>query len=106
MTPEAEAARDLYVRAVHRLRDMVEPLRNAGWSDEQIACHLVHQRNLLKKAVRRRDLPEDVKRMEARNMAIYGDPVGAGPQWFYRKYGSWAEVIEAACRPADLRQGL
>lgn len=47
-----------------------------------------------------------VKLIERRNIAKYGNPVGPGPEWLYKKYGSWELVIEAACRPFFLSKSL
>jgi hypothetical protein len=63
---------------------------------------MVQRRNELKHEARLADDPVIVWAMERRNLIKYGDPLGPGPDWLYRKYGSWRAVIDAACRPADL----
>ncbi len=106
MADDVAARRAAYVAAVRRLRDEVDPLRDAGWSEEAIARHCVARRNMVKQAARADDPADVVTMMAARNLRKYGDPVGPGADWFFAKYGSWAEVIEAAFRTADLSQGL
>lgn len=84
------------------LRSRADELRDLGWSEEAIARDLVSARNALKQAVRAEDDPGIVALLEARNRAKYGDPVGPNAEWLRARYGSWAEVIDAACRPARL----
>lgn len=100
----ALARRAAYVAAVSALKDEAERLLAQGTSEEQVARLLVARRNGIKLQFRANDDPELVKLMEARNRAKYGDPVGPGPDWLFAKYGSWQQVIEAACRPANLRR--
>src|SRR3546814_16466934 len=71
-----------------------------GESPEAIARDLVQRRNALKQRFRADDDPGVVALMEQRNRLKYGDPIGPDADWRFRKYGSWAAGIAAACRPA------
>ena len=102
MADSREQRRREYENAVRNLIARAEELRIAGLDDEAVARELVFARNELKRRARHDDDPEDVRLMEARNLARYGDPLGPPPEWLFRKYGSWAAVIDAACRPARL----
>jgi hypothetical protein len=77
-------------------------LRARGWTEQRVARALVDRRNRLKIASRKRDDAGAVAAMEARNIAKYGNSIGPDADALHRKYGSWAAVIEAACRPARL----
>lgn len=96
--------RRAYEADVRALATEAETLRSAGASDERIARHLVLMRNELKRRFRSEDDPAIVALMERRNMAKYGDVLGPDAEWLFRKYGSWAEVIAAACLPARLAE--
>lgn len=77
-------------------------MRAAGHGDEAIARALVQRRNALKVEFRADDDPRIVTLIEARNRARYGDPIGPDAEYLFVKYGNWASVIAAACRPASL----
>lgn len=92
-----------YMAAVRALANEAAELLAGGAGDEEVAGIMVARRNDIKRQFRAADDPELVALMEARNRAKYGHPVGPGPDWLFEKYGSWKQVIEAACRPAGLR---
>jgi len=94
--------RATYEAAVRELRGEAERLLAEGVSEEAVARRLVRRRNELKHEARLADDRAVVSLMERRNLLKYGDPLGPGPDWLRRKYGSWQGVIDAACRPADL----
>ena len=92
-----------YEGAVRALRQDAEALLAGGADEPEVARTLVQRRNAIKRSFRDSDPPEIVQLMEARNLAKYGDPLGPDAEWLFAKYGSWRLVIEAACRPANLR---
>nr|WP_294171091.1 hypothetical protein [uncultured Sphingomonas sp.] len=91
-----------YEAEVRLLGELAASLRREGWGDERIARELVERRNMLKLEFRRFDSPEVLVLIEARNRAKYGNAVGPDAEGLLRRYGSWAEVIGAACRPSKL----
>lgn len=102
MAASREERRRAYEQAVVGLRARADKLLAEGRDEEAVARELVAARNELKRQARLADDPDDVRLMELRNLARYGDPLGPGPEQLFRKYGSWVGVIEAACRPARL----
>ncbi len=102
----AKSAREAYKRAVEDLALVAEALKREAKGDEEIARTLVAMRNGLKKNFRAFDPPAAVALMERRNQAKYGDPLGPNADWFYKRCGSWALVVDAACRPARLSDSL
>lgn len=69
---------------------------------ELVAKYAVDARNELK-AKFRQGLPNEMlEAIEARNIAKYGNGLGPTVTDQIARYGSWAKVIDAACRPAQL----
>ncbi|QDY81101.1 hypothetical protein FQU76_17495 [Streptomyces qinzhouensis] len=84
-------------------------MRAAGAPEEEIARRLVQLRNDAKEITRAGMSPEEVQRLEARNIAKYGNPLGPTADQLYAKYGSWEAVTAAATRtsvPVDRELGL
>ncbi len=77
----------------------------AGRSVESVAREAVERRNGLKLRYRANAPPAIIARLELRNLVKYGHPVGPDADAFFRKYGSWEEVLAAASRPASLASG-
>ncbi|AJT63269.3 hypothetical protein T261_1583 [Streptomyces lydicus] len=102
MSPkEREKARETrvqYHRLLDRMHDTVDAMRAQGKSDEDIARKVVDMRNQAKDITRSGMSPEDVKALEERNIKKYGNPLGPTADQQFARYGSWAEVIEAAMR--------
>ncbi len=73
-------------------------MRAEGRSEEEIARRLVRMRNDAKDITRAGMSPEEVARLEARNIEKYGNPLGPTADQLYAKYGSWEEVGDAATR--------
>ncbi|MFD9421305.1 hypothetical protein [Streptomyces sp. NPDC060054] len=101
-TPEEKAqARQVRVR-YHQLLDEMESaeqrMREESRSDEEIARVLVTMRNEAKDIARAEMSPVAVAVLETRNLAKYGNPLGPTADQQYAKYGSWAEVSDAATR--------
>ena len=94
--------RRAYETRVRALANLAVRLRARGWTEQEVARALVDRRNRLKLRARALDDPADVALMEIRNRAKYGNPLGPNADMLYRKYKSWAAVIEAACRPGRL----
>ncbi|MEU5160265.1 hypothetical protein AB0G74_11735 [Streptomyces sp. NPDC020875] len=112
-TPEQrEKSRDIRMMYHGLLLDMDREeceMRAAGASEEQIARRMVQLRNDAKEITRAGMSPEEVRRLEERNIAKYGNPLGPTADQLYAKYGSWAAVTAAATRtsvPVDRELGL
>ena len=73
-------------------------MRENGDSPEAIARAVSDLRNQAKIDARSTMKPEQVAKLEARNMEKYGDPIGPTPEALFTKYGSWEGVIEASFR--------
>lgn len=97
-------SREDYEASVRALLISAQMLWSRGLSDEAVARELVALRNKLKIQARS-GLPDQVlRRLEARNLAKYGDAIGPTPEFLYERYGNWRAVIDASARPADLRK--
>ncbi|MFH8616610.1 hypothetical protein ACH4E8_16230 [Streptomyces sp. NPDC017979] len=84
-------------------------MRAAGASEEEIARRMVQLRNDAKEITRAGMSPEEVRRLEERNIAKYGNPLGPTADQLHAKYGSWPAVTAAATRtsvPVDRELGL
>ncbi|RSS72817.1 hypothetical protein [Streptomyces sp. WAC06614] len=77
-------------------------MRQDGRSEEEIARTLVQMRNDAKDVTRAGMSPEEVRRLEERNMKKYGNPLGPTADQLHAKYGSWQEVSAAATRSNQL----
>ncbi|MFD5555740.1 hypothetical protein ACFWIA_18110 [Streptomyces sp. NPDC127068] len=104
-TPEERVtSRDVRMRYHGLLVDMDREecaMRARGASEEEIARRMVALRNDAKEITRAGMSPEQVRRLEERNVAKYGNPLGPTADQLYAKYGSWAEVTEAATRTSE-----
>jgi hypothetical protein len=87
-----------YLQMVNDMHAVQAQMEAEGASEEQIARALVQLRNAAKVAARAAMDPGDVAALEARNMAVYNDPIGLSTDYLYAKYGSWRAVIDAAYR--------
>ncbi len=97
-------SREEYESATKALLTLANTLREKGNDSETIARVMVEQRNALKSKFREGIPAVILERIEARNMAKYGYPIGPTPEALLQKYGSWDEVIAAAARPANLNR--
>ncbi|MFF6972557.1 MULTISPECIES: hypothetical protein [Streptomyces] len=84
-------------------------MRAAGASEEEIARRMVQLRNEAKEITRAGMSPDEVRALEERNIAKYGNPLGPTADQLYAKYGSWEAVTAASTRtsvPVDRELGL
>jgi hypothetical protein len=103
--PPSDRRKD-YEFKVRSLATLAVKLRARGWTEQRVARALVDRRNRLKRRAREFDDPIAVSLMRMRNLAKYDNPIGPDADALYRKYRSWAAVVEAACRPARLSDSL
>ncbi|MFF0435198.1 hypothetical protein ACFYU9_23565 [Streptomyces sp. NPDC004327] len=95
---EAQRTRMSYHRLLEDMHRTEADMRAQGASDEEIARELVDMRNQAKEITRAGMSPEEVRILEERNMAKYGNPLGPTADQLYAKYGSWDKVIDASMR--------
>lgn len=95
---EAQQTRMRYHGLLEDMRRTAARMQEDGATDEEIARKLVDMRNQAKEITRAGMTPEEVRILEARNQAKYGNPLGPTADRLYAKYGSWQEVIAASTR--------
>ncbi|MEU6984130.1 hypothetical protein ABZ946_11965 [Streptomyces sp. NPDC046324] len=95
---EAQRTRMQYHELLEDMHRTEANMREAGASDEEIARELVDMRNQAKAITRAGMTPEEVRVLEARNIAKYGNPLGPTADQLYAKYGTWQQVIDASMR--------
>ncbi|MFE6846785.1 hypothetical protein [Streptomyces sp. NPDC057686] len=95
---EAQRVRMSYHELLEDMHRTEADMRAAGATDEEIARELVDMRNQAKAITRAGMTPEEVRILEERNVAKYGNPLGPTADQLYAKYGSWQQVIDASMR--------
>ncbi|MFJ5138526.1 hypothetical protein [Streptomyces sp. NPDC088707] len=95
---EAQRTRMRYHGLLEDMHRTEAAMREAGATDEEIARELVDMRNQAKEITRAGMTPEEVRILEQRNIAKYGNPLGPTADQLYAKYGSWQQVIDASMR--------
>jgi hypothetical protein len=95
---EARTIRMAYLALIGDMDRERCALRAAGSSPEEIARRLVDMRNEAKEITRAGMTPQDVQRLEDRNTAKYGSPLGPTADQLHAKYGSWELVADASTR--------
>ncbi|MGP3689214.1 hypothetical protein ACTVZO_31695 [Streptomyces sp. IBSNAI002] len=95
---EAQRTRMRYHGLLEDMHRTEANMREAGASEEEIARELVDMRNQAKEITRAGMTPEEVRILEERNIAKYGNPLGPTADQLYAKYGSWQKVTDASMR--------
>ncbi|MGW6568488.1 hypothetical protein [Streptomyces sp. NPDC054975] len=95
---EAQRTRMRYHGLLEDMRRTEANMREAGASEEEIARELVDMRNQAKEITRAGMSPEEVRILEERNIAKYGNPLGPTADQLHAKYGSWEKVTDASMR--------
>lgn len=95
---EAQRTRIRYHDLLEAMHRTEADMRAAGASEEEIARELVDMRNQAKEITRAGMTPEEVRVLEERNQAKYGNPLGPTADQLYAKYGSWEQVTDASMR--------
>ena len=60
-------------------------MTSEGFSKEDIAKHVVDARNQQKVTARANMTAEEVAGLEARNIELYGNPIGPDSQWLFNR---------------------
>ena len=89
------AQRQAYHESLSELYRMIETMRAAGKTDEEIARAVSQRRNELRLEAYVGD-PEGLAVAKRRNLETYGSELGPTPESLFRKYGSWQKVTEKA----------
>lgn len=88
--------RQQYLDRLEAMRVEIHKMRVEGRSEQEIARIMVPRRNQAKALVRTKMKAKDVRRLEERNKARYGDPLGPTVEWMHAKHGgNWHDVVEA-----------
>ncbi|MBA9004286.1 MULTISPECIES: hypothetical protein [Thermomonospora] len=88
--------RQQYLDRLDAMRVEIHKLRVQGRSEQEIARIMVPRRNQAKALVRTKMRAKDVRRLEERNKARYGDPLGPTVEWMHAQYGgNWHDIVEA-----------
>lgn len=95
---EAQRTRIRYHGLLEDMHRTEANMRESGASEEEIARELVDMRNQAKEITRAGMTPEEVRILEDRNTAKYGNPLGPTADQLYAKYGSWEKVTDASMR--------
>ncbi|WP_327135092.1 hypothetical protein OG311_35450 [Streptomyces sp. NBC_01343] len=74
---EAQRTRILYHGLLEDMHRTAADMRDAGATDEEVARELVDMRSRAKAITRAGMTPEEVRILEERNTAKYGNPLGA-----------------------------
>ncbi|MEU2116493.1 hypothetical protein ABZ567_12775 [Streptomyces sp. NPDC016459] len=95
---EAQRTRMRYHGLLEDMRRTGVAMREAGAMDEEVARELVDMRNQATEVTRAGMTPQEVRILEERNIAKYGNPLGPTADQLYAKYGSWHQVTDASMR--------
>ncbi|MFF5974856.1 hypothetical protein ACFY7C_25435 [Streptomyces sp. NPDC012769] len=95
---EAQRTRMRYHGLLEDMHRTEADMRAAGATEEEIARELVDMRNQAKEITRAGMTREEVRVLEERNIAKYGNPLGPTADQLHAKYGSWEKVTDASMR--------
>ena len=95
LVAQGRADRIAYHESLESMYSMLEEMRAAGRSIEEIARAMSAQRNVLRFAAYDGD-PEGLAAVKARNLEKYGHEEGPLPDELFEKYGSWEMVLSKA----------
>lgn len=73
------------VKSTKQLEIDIERMTSEGFSKEDIAKHVVDARNQQKVTARANMTAEEVAGLEARNIELYGNPIGPDSQWLFNR---------------------
>ncbi|WP_155122352.1 hypothetical protein [Burkholderia ubonensis] len=90
--------RQAYVDEVSNLKDVVNSMREAGSTPEQIARRVHQMRRDLGVKYKNLSPPDKLAEIYERNMVKYQDKLGPSIEWLRAKGKSWDQIIESATR--------
>ena len=96
---QVELARQKRMEYHEKLRHKVDEFFDEGYSVEDIARHLVNSRNTnrINSYLEDNDF-EGLERLKKSNIRTYGNQNGPTPEWLYKKYGSWEDIVFSSMR--------
>ena len=90
---ELKQQREAYHEGFQELYDMIDSMKAAGNTTEEIARAVSTRRNEMRLEAYKDD-PEGLEKAKKSNLENYGNENGGTPDFFYEKYGSWEKVLE------------
>jgi hypothetical protein len=87
-----------YLKQSKVLEQTITTMKANQKTPEQIARHVVEQRNLQKVEARSHMLPEEIKALEEGNLKLYDNPIGPSADDLFESKGSWEAVIEGSMK--------
>ncbi|MFF5260269.1 hypothetical protein ACFY4C_15080 [Actinomadura viridis] len=89
--------RQSYLDRLEAMEVDINRLRVQGRSEQEIARLMVPRRNEAKALVRSKMKAKDVRKLEERNRARYGNPQGPSIDWMWARHGgNWHDIVEAS----------
>ena len=88
-----------YEASILALRRIVERVQQEGCEDEAIARSLHAERRALGARFKSRTPAPLRALIDARTVAVYGDPLGLTIEWLRAHGKSWQAIIASAVRP-------
>nr|WP_232337106.1 LXG domain-containing protein [Lysinibacillus timonensis] len=82
---EMQNVRKEYLEASKQLENDIEKMKSEGFSKENIAKHVVEERNQQKIEARENMTPEERSGLEERNIKKYGNPIGPTSESMFNK---------------------
>ena len=87
--------RNNYLEASKQLESDIKRMTSEGFSKEDIAKHVVNARNQQKVTSRANMTIDERAGLEARNIEIYGNPIGPNSQWLFNITSEGYSIIDA-----------
>ena len=88
--------RIIYNTAVKNMNNTIKAMRIAGKSSKSIAEAIIKIRNGAKISSRALMHVDDVAKLEARNIAKYGDAIGPSLEQLLKEKGTYEAIIESS----------
>ena len=88
-------SREEYHQSISELYHIIDEMRAAGNSTEEIARIVSAKRNEIRLASYADD-PEGLAKVKKSNLETYGNEMGGTPDYYFQRYGSWDTVLEKA----------
>lgn len=95
--------RQQYLDRLDAMKVEIHRLRVQGRPEQEIARIMVPRRNQAKALVRTKMKRREVRKLEERNRARYGDPLGPSIEWMYAQHGgNWHDIVESTTDSNEL----
>ncbi|REE95573.1 hypothetical protein [Thermomonospora umbrina] len=95
--------RQQYLDHLDAMKVEIYRLRVQGRPEQEIARTMVPRRNQAKALVRTKMKRRQVRKLEERNIARYGDPLGPSVAWMQAQHGgNWHDIVESTTDSNEL----